>query len=67
MKQIIRIDERAMGNSGDARGPNRLGPTEIPEDRKQTKWSPHRGHLESINTKNGGTDSAVSRISKICI
>ena len=40
MKQIIGIDERVMGNSGDARGPNRLGPTEIPEDRKQTKWFP---------------------------
>ena len=35
MKQIIRIDERVMGNSGDTKGP-----TESPEDRKQTKWSP---------------------------
>jgi hypothetical protein len=34
MKQIIGIDERVMENSGDARGPNLLGPTEIPEDRK---------------------------------
>jgi hypothetical protein len=35
MKQILGIDERVMGNSGDARGL-----TESPEDRKQTKWSP---------------------------
>ena len=40
MKQIIGIDQRVMGNSGDVKGTNRLGPTEIPEDRKQTKWFP---------------------------
>jgi hypothetical protein len=53
MKQIIGIDERVMENSDDVRGRNGLGPTEIPEDRKQTKWS-LTGPSRKINTKNGG-------------
>ena len=32
-------------------GAQPLGPTEIPEDRKKSN-GPHRGHLESIDTKN---------------
>ena len=35
MKQIIEIDERVMGNSGENRGFNGLASTEIVEDQKQ--------------------------------